>query len=369
MHKLDGGKNNNIFDILKNIHFWIILIILFLLLYIYHLWPWYIWQINHSPLAMIPWFFSLHNLALWESKYQFFGALFFIPIIYACIIFKWRGVLTITLLTVIGIAPILLGLRLGNGYFLLRTFLLLLPIVVTIVINLELDLRRRDKYLLVQRERERRLYLSKVLEAQDKERKRISQELHDDTIQNLLALANYAEAIQSTESNIVEKQNNGALIRTTALQTVENLRRLTLNLNPRLLDELGLVPALNWLVNTMNSEGKIRYKLMLDGDEHKLPSQVEVSLFRTIQEALNNVKKHSQASKATIEIKFSAEYLQILIEDNGQGFSPVPVPGQLAVNGKFGIIGMRERVESLGGTFSIKSNPNEGTTLIVRIKY
>ncbi len=364
MNKLDNKK-----DVYKNIHFWLLCIVLSLILFIYFAWPWRFWQLEHGLWRWFPILSSLEELGLWEASNQIFGILFLIPIIYTTLIFQWQGALNMFFLATAALLPIVLGSWLGFGHFLLHTFLLLLPVVSVIIVNLELELRRRDKAFLMQREAERRLYLSKVLEAQDKERKRVAQEIHDETIQTLLAVANYAEVVQSTDSGIAEKEEAGALIRAATLETVENLRRLILDLRPRLLDELGLVPALNWLVNTMNAEGNIHYRFVVDGRERKLTSPIEVSVFRAIQEALNNVRKHSNASEATIDMEFTDQHLKILIIDNGKGFSPTSVHERLAVNGEMGIIGMRERVEFVGGTFNVHSALGEGTTVSIEIGY
>lgn len=332
----------------------------------YSEWPWRPWQLDHSLWRLLP--SSIYNLSIFEAQNKAFGILFLIPIVYSIIFFKWQEILDFFLIFIVALSPIVLGWWLGVSYYVLFAYLFLLPVAIIAIIKIQLELRRRTKRFQNQQEAERRLYLSNVLGAQDSERKRIAQDIHDDTIQTLLAIANYAEVIQSTESPAAEKQEIGGLIRESTLQAVENLRRLTLNLNPRLLDELGLVPAVSWLVNTMNSEGSIHYELLLDGDQRKLLASTEVSLFRTVQEALNNVRKHSRASKATVDIEFLDQGLTITIKDNGQGYSTNLVHPKLISDGKMGIIGMGERVKFLGGTFHINSTPGNGTTLFIQIR-
>ena len=273
------------------------------------------------------------------------------------------------MLAITGVTPIISGLLLDVTYYMVLTYFLLIPAILAIIVNLELEMRRRNMLFRSQQEDERRLYLTKVLEAQDQERKRIAHEIHDEPIQTLLAVASYADIVQSTNSEVNEKEEAGALIRKMTLETIDNLRNLTLNLRPRLLDEIGLVPALNWLVNNMNSESNIHYRLMVGGKEQKLPSQMETPIFRVIQEALNNIKKHSKANEANIDVDFTDQSLNILIIDNGQGFLPTSVHERLILNNKMGLIGMQERVESLRGTFKIHSELNVGTNISIQIPY
>ncbi|MBN1367727.1 MAG: sensor histidine kinase [Dehalococcoidales bacterium] len=270
---------------------------------------------------------------------------------------------------IIGILPILLGYSQGYGLYTLLTNLLLIPVISVIVYSLGAEQRREERHYLLKEQAVRQLYLSKVLESQELERKRIAQELHDDAIQTLIAIANHAEVIQSTEINIAEKQVRGGLIRNAALNSIENLRRLTLNLTPSILNELGLLSALGWLINNMNSEHLINYKLLVDGEERKYQPQTELILFRIVQEAVNNVKKHSQATTCRVEIEYLAEYLQIIISDNGKGFLLDYESESPIIQSKMGLIGMKERVEALKGEICIDTKPNLGTIIKIKISY
>ena len=126
---------------------------------------------------------------------------------------------------------------------------LLMPFLVVSIVAFELKWRRKDRKIFAEREVERQVYIAKVLESQENERRRIAQELHDDTIQTLLVIANRAEAlIPSGDDGIGEVRRNAEWIRDTTLEAVEGLRRASLDLRPSILDDLGLVPALRWLV-------------------------------------------------------------------------------------------------------------------------
>jgi signal transduction histidine kinase len=346
-------------------------ILFFLLVFLaasYSIWPWRSWQIGQGLYQSFPILSSLYALALWEAANNVFGIFFLIPIIYSILTFPQRSIWGVGLLIITGITPIALGWFLGIQQHLKNTYFFLLPIFLIVVINLELELRRRDRSIMIQRETEKRLYVSQVIEAQEKERKRISQEIHDDTIQTLIAISKYAEVIESGDSDISEKQKYGAVIRSTVTETVENLRRMVLELRPRLLDELGLIPALNWLINTLNSQNATHYMLVVEGNERKLNFSIEMSVFRIIQEALNNVKKHANCGEAIVTIQFYGDNIKITIEDKGQGFDPDLVHKQTAINGKMGLFGMRERVESIGGTFLINSIYGKGTVISIQLK-
>jgi signal transduction histidine kinase len=360
-------------SLVKNAHFWTILVIVFILVYLYYFWPWSISQIDKSILRGISWFWfsNLYRIGLWEYGHQFFGIFFLIPNIYCCVYLlrNWKGVFYLVFYSIIGILPILLGFLIGFGYEAQLTYLLLIPVIFTIIFSREAEKRRKERYYLLREQADRQSYLSNVLVSQELERKRIAQELHDDTMQTLIAIAGYAEAIQSPEYSISEKQVRGDLIRRAALQSVENLRRLTLNLTPLLLSELGLLSALSWLINNMNLEKEINYKLVVEGEERKFQPQVELSLFRIVQEALNNVKKHSKARDCAVEINFRDEYLEVIISDNGKGFSLDAQSEKPVTHGKMGIIGMKERVEALKGEISIDSKPDRGTIISIQIKY
>ncbi|MBN1191903.1 MAG: sensor histidine kinase [Dehalococcoidales bacterium] len=351
----------------KNHHFWIILAITVLLIFFYSIWPWREWEFTHGFWKWFPWLSSFYYLAVFESFNNIIGSLFMIPTIYATIIFRWKGALVLFLLALIGIAPILPYYRNDNGAMLSNISILLLPALVMLVVNFEFELRRKDKMQYLEREKERREYLSKILDAQEKERHRLAQELHDQSVQTLLAVASYAESIELSDENIDEIKKKAAFIKEKTRSTVNDLRQISVDLRPSVLDDMGLISALKWLTSHIIRNSHIRIHTSIKGLKPELSQYIEVNVFRIVQEALYNIERHAKASDVFITLDACTKSLTILIRDNGCGFI---VPGKMAnlvTEGKLGIIGMRERVRCLGGTFVIQSKPREGTMITIDI--
>ena len=354
--------------IISSPHFWAIIAITLVLILIYGAWPWREWKFTDGVWQWFPWLSSLYRLALVECVNHIIGILFFIPIIYAAAFFSWRGALATSLLSLVGVLPIIVDMWSINA-FITNMALLLLPLLVISIATFELEWRRKERRIFAEQKEERRIYISKVLEAQENERQCIAQDLHDETIQILLAIANCAETLVSSGNNTMsEVERNAVWIRDTVLSVADSLRRTSLELRPSILDNLGLVPALRWLADGMNKECDIHTRILVNGVERKLSPQAKVIMFRVVQEALNNIKHHSKANGAVVTLGFNAEYLKITIQDDGQGFRPPKKNGKLAVEGKLGLIGMQERIGFLGGTFQIRSRPGGGTLLLIEAK-
>jgi two-component system sensor histidine kinase DegS len=252
----------------------------------------------------------------------------------------------------------------------LNVILLLSPLLIVSMITVELEWRRKERRIFAEREKERKVYLLKELEVQEDERRRVSQELHDETIQTLLAIANRANALGISGDDSMETVKNDIMwIKDTILQTIDDIRRICINLRPAALDNLGLIDSLRLIVDNINTEHTICSQFLIDGTEHKLSPQAEVMIFRVVQEALNNIKRHSNATKAVVAVKFDNECLTITINDNGKGFHIPKTLDMLATKRKFGLIGMQQRIISLNGTFRIYSRPGEGTSILIKINY
>jgi len=349
--------------ILNNPHFWVILVITLALIFLYQAWPWR--ESNVGP--WFPWLSSFYKLAVMEFVNHIVGILFLIPIIYAAIFFSWQGALIACLLALGGILPIIADMW-PNDYLITNIALLLLPFLLVSLATFELEWRRKERKIFAEREAERQVYISKILESQENERLRIAQELHDDTIQTLLVIANRAETLIPSGDDMREARKNAEWIRDTTLETVEGLRRIGLDLRPSMLDDLGLVPALRWLVDRMNKESGINTRILVSGEKRKLSPEAEVTIFRITQEALNNIKRHSRATEAIVNLEFTPESLKISMEDNGRGFRPPKKFDRLASRGKLGLIGIHQRIDFLGGTFKIHSKSGEGTSLLIEAR-
>lgn len=200
-------------------------------------------------------------------------------------------------------------------------------------------------------------------QAHEEERRRISLDLHDSVAQNLSGLILNLDFLKKQ----VPKDNSKAQEEIKRLEklvkeTVGDLRRLIYDLRPTTLDSLGLVPTLKRHIEQFGQENRLKtnFSHSLNG---RLPATVETALFRLTQEALNNVKKHSQAKQVNINMAEEKEKdtVSLVIEDDGKGFDLEKIEGGL------GLMGMRERAESLGGRLDIISQPDRGTIILVTI--
>ncbi|WP_043802128.1 GAF domain-containing protein [Deinococcus gobiensis] len=207
------------------------------------------------------------------------------------------------------------------------------------------------------RQLELRTYLTLFTQAQEEERRRISRELHDDTAQVLIAstrrvarLARELEGEQRARADDILQDLNAA---------IESVRRFARNLRPSVLDDLGLLPALEWLA----SQAQTETRLEVSGQERRLPPAVELTVFRLSQEALNNVDKHAGAGTAAIRVAFGPGEVRVAITDDGRGFSTEQAEAQ-ARAGHLGLIGLRERVALAGGALGVDSAPGQGTSLV-----
>jgi signal transduction histidine kinase len=340
------------------------------MIFIYTTWPWRSYKFTQGIWQWFPWLSSLYGLAVIEAKNHIIGVPFLIPIVYSSVFFLWRGAMVVSFLSRGGILSILVEMWSDYSTLLGNVALLLVPFFVVSIAAFEMDGRCKERNYFTEREKERKIYISKVLEAQENERQRIAHDLHDDTIQTLLAVANGAETlVQSSGENIDEVRQKAVWIRDMILDTTNDLRNTLFELRPSIIDNLGLVSALRWLVERTNVENSVHTEFTLTGTEHKLPSQTEVHMFRMAQEALNNIKRHSNATEAIIFLEFCNERLKMTIQDNGKGFSPPKKISSLATSDKLGLIGINERSDFIGGIFRIISRPGKGTTVSIEVNY
>jgi len=312
----------------------------------------------------------LYALTIFEFRYSFFGSLFGIPIIYAAYIFWWKGALIAWLLSIAVVLPRILTYKHDPLTIFENMFYLLVPLLVVIYFSVEHNWRERERKALAEREAERQSYTLQVLKAQEDERRRIAQELHDDPTQILLVIANRAQALVSEGLGAEDPQKKQELewIRDTTVSVSENLKRICLDLRPSMLDDLGLIAALRWEVKELNHISPVRASLEVEGTEYKLSPEKEVTLFRIVQEALNNIRRHSQATIAQVKVQFTPDRVAIFIKDNGKGFPVEKKASGLAADGKLGLLGMRERTQLLNGIFDIKSEPGQGTRISIEVK-
>lgn len=353
--------------LVKNYHFWAIVLIFAFLIIVYLPWPWRGWNLDYGIWRWMDWLAPLYDLAKFEVHYHIVGSLFLLPVIYASIVFKWQGSLIGSVILMISVLPIIVSLW---GDFTMRMtniIVLLLPITIVMIIKIELELRRKDKKIYIEREKEYQAYLTKILETQEQERRRLAEELHDGSVQTLLAVASYAESVELTDENVTEMKRKAAWIKEKIRSTVEDLRRMSVDLRPGVLDDMGLVSALKWLANRTNKALGIHVHVIIDNLDSAMDPELEVNIFRIVQEALLNIEKHSKSTEVFISIEAGTQSLKLVIRDNGRGFTLPDKLGNLVTEGKLGLIGIQERIRSLGGVLEIDSKPNAGTCLSIDI--
>jgi signal transduction histidine kinase len=207
-------------------------------------------------------------------------------------------------------------------------------------------------------------YIGAITAGQEEERRRLARELHDDTIQTLIALKQRVQLLQMDVHNDPTSRSLGELESLTE-QAVDNLRRLTRDLRPIYLEDLGLVTALQMLSVEAEKMSGIPVHFQIKGTEKRLPPAIELALYRIAQEALNNVAQHSQAANANLTINFSLQGLTLEVSDDGKGFQTPKSPADLAPEGHYGLLGIHERVELIGATLSIQSSSQQGTLISV----
>jgi PAS domain S-box-containing protein len=216
-------------------------------------------------------------------------------------------------------------------------------------------------------EENRTQLLSQIFVAQEKERKWIARELHDETGQSLTALLVGLKVIEIAQT-LEDAQTQASFLRDIASQTVKNIKRLSQGLHPNTLEDLGLVIALNrYITDYMKSYGidvKVTTKKLA---EHFLSTPIEIALYRIVQEALTNIAKHAQAKKVKIAINGHPSYIQLRIIDDGCGFNVESTLRTAVISKRLGLYGMSERVNLLGGTITIKSKEGKGTNISIQI--
>jgi len=209
-------------------------------------------------------------------------------------------------------------------------------------------------------------YIGAITSAQEEERHRLARELHDDTIQAVIALK---QRVQLIKKVVKDKKAHQSLDELESLseQTVENLRRLTRALRPIYLEDLGLVTALEMLARETGDNNSISVSFQKSGQERRLAGEVELVLYRIAQEALNNVIRHAEASSAILHIDYDNKKVQLEVSDDGIGFQIPNSPTDFAPSGHFGLLGMYERAELIGAQLKIESTLGGGTRLIIRL--
>ncbi|MCL5612387.1 MAG: histidine kinase, partial [Chloroflexi bacterium] len=209
-------------------------------------------------------------------------------------------------------------------------------------------------------------YIGAITSAQEEERLRLARELHDDTIQSVIALK---QRVQLAQASVKDQTSRRTLseLETLSEQIIENLRRMTRALRPIYLEDLGLVTALEMLARETSQNNAINIDFQKTGEEQRLSHEVELAIYRIAQEALSNVVRHSQAKNADLHISFGEKQVELEVSDNGIGFDMPKSPTDFAPKGHFGLLGIRERADLIGARLEVVAATGNGTKLRVRL--
>jgi two-component system sensor histidine kinase DegS len=199
----------------------------------------------------------------------------------------------------------------------------------------------------------------------EEERQRIARELHDGVGQNLLLFRLKLQQLEQLVSDKIDKKEYDLLVESVE-NSIQELKTISHVLKPKILEELGLVPALRFLCNRISRESGIFGSIDISGGEERINSSLEITLYRLTQEALNNIVKHSRAKIFNIQLIYGNESIKLIISDDGIGFEIDDLQTKESLAG-MGLINMQERIEEFKGKLKIDSSSGNGTVIIVDI--
>jgi signal transduction histidine kinase len=211
-------------------------------------------------------------------------------------------------------------------------------------------------------------YIGAITQGQEAERLRLARELHDDTIQSLIALKQQVQLARLPRKKGAPVPDSGDL-ETLIEQTIDDLRRTTRALRPIYLEDLGLVAALEMLVRETSQSSGLTIDFSSSGSERRLPAEIELALYRMAQEALNNAVQHAQARHLSVCMEFNSHTVTLEIIDDGKSFVVPRTPAEFTPQGHFGLLGLYERAELIGARLEITSSPGTGTRLNIVLPF
>jgi signal transduction histidine kinase len=218
-------------------------------------------------------------------------------------------------------------------------------------------------------QRKLRQMARQIIVAQEEERKEISRELHDEVVQTLVGI-NVQLATLTKGASVGLETMNERIAQTQRLvaNSVNAVHRFARELRPAVLDDLGLVPALRGYCEGLSNRRKFRIQLAASGRIESLNSPRRTALYRVAQEALTNVSRHAMASRVRLTLREKNGLVRMEVKDNGKSFAVAQALSRQNPN-RIGLIGMKERIEMVGGNFRITSLPGKGTTVRAEVPF
>jgi signal transduction histidine kinase len=211
----------------------------------------------------------------------------------------------------------------------------------------------------------RTVLMNKLFTIQEEERKRISRELHDETSQSLASLLAYMKVLLS---KLTDKKQKELLLdaRDVAINVLGGLRKMAVELRPPVLDDLGIAAAMSKYITNFSNQQNLTVSFSIPNEKLVLSNEIALTLYRILQESLTNISKHACATDVNVTLEKTAYNITLIIYDNGLGIRSGALEAAMQKN-RLGIYGMKERVELLGGTFTLHSLNATGTTITVKI--
>lgn len=309
------------------------------------------WIVQALVLALSGLHFALEAFEQWTPSpglYLLPISTLFIPVVYAALNFGVEGALPTGLLCVALSLPNVFLFHDGpQRVGVLTQLALLLVLGVMVAARVDREQRAKENAETANRGLQAaqdtlRSYVQLAMRAQESERQRLSRELHDETIQELLVVRNSlrdpAQPGQTIEQRI-------SRIESSLDNSIDGIRRLCRALRPSILDDLGLLPAIEALTGEIRDRSHLGVAMRVSGTPVRLPDEAELAVYRVVQEALRNVQRHSSATRVTVELVYGPDGTTASVLDNGRGFDPSrPVAAD-----RLGLVGMRERARLVGG--------------------
>ncbi|WP_404454325.1 histidine kinase [Virgibacillus necropolis] len=217
---------------------------------------------------------------------------------------------------------------------------------------------------LIEDAKEKHQFGLKIIEAQEEERRKISREIHDGPAQMLANILLRSEIVDRTfrQGDLDHVRKEISSMRKMIRTSLYEVRRIIYDLRPMALDDLGLVPTLKKYIANVADYTGLKIEFIAIGNERRFNQKYEVAFFRLVQESVQNSIKHAEATHIMVKLEIKRNNLVMIVKDNGRGFDP-----NIKTDNSFGLIGMRERVDMLDGTFKINSIINEGTAIFISV--
>jgi signal transduction histidine kinase len=213
-----------------------------------------------------------------------------------------------------------------------------------------------------------RHYVADITRSQEEERKRIARELHDDTVQSLIAVGQRLELLKGSLNDPERARGRLAEVRAMVTGAIASVRQFSRDLRPLALEDLGLAAAMQYLASQLAQSEGIDVNLEVEGGIEDLSIDMEVAIYRILQECLNNVRKHAEATQVNVLAQFTPRHVKLTVSDDGIGFEMPEAITDFASKGSFGVMGLYERAQLFGGDAEIISSPGQGTTVKITMQ-